>query len=166
MNLGLSDYLITAFPSIIPKIRPLVRNKTIPDPLWLAGFVSAEGCFFVGISKSSTIKIKANVQLEFNITQHSRDYLLMKNLVEYLNCGKVYKKNNVSNYRLSKLSNLTEKIIPFFEKYPLIGTKSNDFEDFCTVVEMMKEKKHLTLEGLEQIRKIKARMNTGREKSF
>jgi len=72
--------LITAFPNVIPKIRPLVRNKTIPDPHWLAGFVSAEGCFFVGISKSSTIKIKENVQLEFNITQHSRDYQLLMQL--------------------------------------------------------------------------------------
>jgi len=166
MNLGLSDYLITAFPNVIPKGRPLVRKKTIPDPQWLAGFVAAEGCFFVGISKSSTIKIKVNVQLEFNLTQHSRDDLLIKSLMEYLNCGKVYKNNNVSNYRVSKFLNLSEKIIPFFEKYPLIGIKSNDFKDFCLVVEMMKEKKHLTLEGLEQIRKVKARMNTGRDKSF
>lgn len=58
MNLGLSDYLKTAFPDVIPNIRPLVRNKIIADPHWLAGFVSAEGCFFVGIGKSSTIKVK------------------------------------------------------------------------------------------------------------
>jgi hypothetical protein len=73
--------------------------------------------------------------------------------------------NNVSNYRVSKFLNLSEKIIPFFKKYPLIGVKYKDFDDFCIVFEMMKEKKHLTLEGLEQIRKVKARMNTGRDKS-
>ena len=71
INRGLSDHLQTAFPDVIPKIRPLVVNKTIADPQWLAGFSSAEGCFFVGIHKSSTIKIKVNVQLEFNLTQHS-----------------------------------------------------------------------------------------------
>jgi hypothetical protein len=40
MNLGLSDHLKTAFPDVIPKIRPLVMNKTIADPQWLAGFVA------------------------------------------------------------------------------------------------------------------------------
>jgi hypothetical protein len=48
----------------------------------------------------------------------------------------------------------------------LVGIKSKDFEDFCIVVEMMKVKKHLTYEGLEQIRKVRAGMNTGRDKSF
>ena len=43
-----------------------------------------------------------------------------------------------------------------------IGTKSKDFDDFCKVANMMKEGKHLTVEGLDQIRKIKAGMNTGR----
>jgi len=70
--------------------------------------------------------------------------------MEYLNCGKAYKNNNVSNYRVTKFSDLSEKIIPFdpfwgrflpsggnFKKYPLVGIKSKDFEDFCIVVEMM-----------------------------
>ena len=140
MNLGLSDNLKTAFPDVILKIRLLVRNKTIADPQWLAGFAAAEGCFFVGMAKSSTIKIGVNVQLEFNITQHSRDNLLIKSLAEYLNCGKVYKNNNVSSYRVSKFAYLSEIIIPFFKKYPIIGVKSKDFEDFCLVVEIMKEK--------------------------
>ena len=62
---GLSDLLKTAFPNVIPEIRPLVVNQTIADPLWLAGFASAEGCFFIGIHKSSTIRVGVNVQLEF-----------------------------------------------------------------------------------------------------
>ena len=113
MNLGLSDYLKTAFPDVIPKIRPLVENKTIADPQWLAGFAAAEGCFFVGIHKSLTIKIKENVQLEFNITQHFRDDLLIKSLIEYLNCGKAYNNNNASNYRVTKFSDLTENYTIF-----------------------------------------------------
>lgn len=55
-----------------------------------------------------------------------------------------------------------KKIIPFFEKYPILGEKSRDFKDFCKVAEQMKQKKHLTKEGLDQIREIKEGMNTGR----
>jgi hypothetical protein len=51
----------------------------------------------------------------------------------------------------------------FFQKYPLQGVKSKDFKDFCKVAELMENKAHLTAEGLDQIRQIKAGMNTGRK---
>jgi hypothetical protein len=41
--------------------------------------------------------------------------------------------------------------------------KAQDFKDFCKVADLMKEKKHLTEEGLEQIKLIKAGMNTWRK---
>jgi hypothetical protein len=37
-----------------------------------------------------------------------------------------------------------------------------DYEDFCKVAELMKNKAHLTQEGLNQILKIKDGMNKGR----
>jgi hypothetical protein len=55
-----------------------------------------------------------------------------------------------------------EKIIPFFEKYPVEGVKGKDFEDFKCGADILKKKAHLTVEGLDQILKIKAGMNTGR----
>jgi len=54
-------------------------------------------------------------------------------------------------------------IIPFFENYPLNSQKKQEFEDFKLVVTMLSEGKHLTPEGLEQIRNIKAGMNRGRK---
>jgi hypothetical protein len=41
-----------------------------------------------------------------------------------------------------------------------VGVKKDDFEDFCKVVDIMKVGGHLTPEGLEEIRKIKAGMNS------
>ena len=40
------------------------------------------------------------------------------------------------------------KIIPFFKKYPIEGVKLKDFHDFCKVADMVKDKKHLTKEGI------------------
>jgi hypothetical protein len=60
MNQGLSSQLKEAFP-IISVARPLVLDKKIKDPFWLAGFATAEACFYVGIFKSSSTKIKAQV---------------------------------------------------------------------------------------------------------
>ena len=89
----------------------------------------------------------------------------MKNLINFLSCGNVYKDNNVYRYRVTEFLNLTAKIIPLFKKYLILGEKSKDFDDFCKIVDMMKTKKHLTQKGLEQICIIKTRMNTGRDKS-
>lgn len=166
MNLGLSDPLKTAFPNVTPEIRPLVVNQTIADPQWLAGFASAEGCFFIGIHKSSTIRVGVNVQLEFQLTQHIRDEFLIRSFIEYLNCGNAHQSKNVFRYRVSKFSEISEKIIPFFKKYPIWGIKSKDFTDFCAVVELMNNKKHLSHEGIEEIRKVKSRTNTGRDKTI
>lgn len=69
-------------------------------------------------------------------------------------------------YRVSKFSDISAKIIPFFKKYPIFGIKSKDFTDFCTVVELMNNKKHLSHEGIEEIRKVKSGTNTGRDKSI
>ena len=57
----------------------------------------------------------------------------------------------ILRYWVRKLSDINDKIIPFFQKYPIIGIKSKDFYDFCKVAEMLKDKKHLTMEGLKQI---------------
>ena len=64
---------------------------------------------------------------------------------------------------VTKLEDIVTIIIPFFKKYPIRGVKGLEFADWCTVVELMKENKHLTAEGLDKIRKIKSGMNTGRK---
>ena len=47
------------------------------------------------------------------------------------------------------------KIIPFFNKYPLQGTKLFDFLDFNKVAKLVENKTHLTSEGFEMIKQIK-----------
>lgn len=58
---------------------------------------------------------------------------------------------------------MTDKLLPFFQKYPIQGVKLQDYFDFVSVIELMKNKVHLTEEGLDHIRKIKSGMNRGRQ---
>lgn len=127
--------------------------------------MEAEGCFFVGIQKSKTQKIGFDVQLKFILTQHSRDTELMKSIIKYLDCGnyRVRNKEQAGDFSVAKFSDISEKIIPFFDKYPLIGVKSLDYADFKRVADTIKVKGHLTEDGLDKIRLIKAGMNRGRE---
>ena len=68
-------------------------------------------------------------------------------------------KGDVCDFRITKFDDIVNIIIPFCKKSPIEGVKVNDFNDFCKAAELMKENKHFMIEGLEQIRKIKAGMN-------
>lgn len=57
---------------------------------------------------------------------------------------------------------ITDVVIPHFLAYPLQSIKKDDFNHFVIIVDMMRDKKHLTEEGLESISRIKSIMNKGR----
>jgi len=162
INNGLSEVLKEAFPDIKPAPTVKRENISIYNPQWLAGFTSGEGSFGVKI-RNPIGNSQAVIELIFQIKQHVRDEQLIACIAEYLECGKIYKHSmNAVVYRVSKRSNLTEKIIPFFTKYPILGIKALDFKDFCLIAELTNNKAHYTEEGLAHIINIKANMNTGR----
>ncbi len=163
MNLGLSDELKAVFTDITLVPRPNILDCKIKDPNWLAGFANGEGCFYVKISPSSSCKTGKVVQLSFQVTQHNKDELLMRSLIEYFNSGNIFKNGDCFVFKVSKFSELDKKIIPFFKDYPILGAKYLDFHNWLLVFYLMKNKAHLTEEGLEQIQLIKSGMNTGRK---
>jgi hypothetical protein len=164
LNNGLSNELKIAFPDTVSAIRPQINNQTIPDPHWMSGFVDGEGCYYIAVNPSSN-KAGGTVQLKFSVGQHSRDTLLLKSFVNYFDCGNCYFKNSggAIEFVVWKFKDIHEKIIPFFEKYPLIGSKSKEFTDFNKAAQLIKSKVHLELEGLEKIKQIKLIMNKSRE---
>lgn len=182
LNKGLPEELKVAFPNLNIIDRPVNSNTLINDPNWLAGFFSGEACFLVSIFESNNL-IGFAVRLRFNLIQHSRDSLLIKNLVDYLKCGRYVKAPegyNHCEFIVSSLSEITENIIPFFEKFQIKGVKYLDFLDFCPcpgarcgprgkVAQIMKNKNHLvgtlahTKDGLEKIKLIKTEMNRNRK---
>ena len=89
MNLGLSDLQKSEFINYKPVPRPIIKYTEIPNPNWIAGFSSAEGCFLLTISKSNNNKIGKIVQLIFKISQHHRDKILLELRAKFFNCGAV-----------------------------------------------------------------------------
>lgn len=162
LNLGLSEQLKESFPNVIPVIRPLVKFTGVKDLNWLRGFVEAEGCFLVVVQEYKDKP--ASVSLRFFFTQHYRDRVLLESLVNYLGYGRfspVTGRNEVYFFT-STFKDIFEKVIPLFYKYPLLGSKQQDFLDFVKVAELIRSKDHLTKEGLENIKLIKSNMNSRR----
>ena len=163
LNTGLNENLKEAFPGLIPAERPIVEGRIVPDPLWFAGFASAESCFMVNIKNSSSNSCGYQVWLSFTLTQHKRDKDLLKSFESYLGCGNTeVTTREVVNFIVRKLPDIISIIIPFFQEHPIIGVKSKDFDDWCKVANLMLDGRHLTLEGVEEIKKIKLGMNTKR----
>jgi hypothetical protein len=164
LNLGLSDKLKDYFPNTLPVIRPDFVIGSIPDPNWLVGFAEGESCFFISVYKSVKSKLGYAVQLVLRITQHSRDQELLNIIAQYLECGRVENRSSggACDFTVNSIKEFKSKIIPFFSKYPLLGTKSLNYNDFYKVFVLMETKKHLTEGGLATIKDIKSGMNTGR----
>lgn len=171
MNLGLSDELLKAFPNIEPQTIKTCHSK-IESPQWISGFTSGEGSFQVYLKKSQTIKVGYQVMLRFSIGQQARDKQLMGDFINYFNCGTLAKKFNKKynnyhyEYQVNKFSDVKNIIIPFFNKYPIVGVKLLDFQDFCKIVKIIEQNGHLTDSGLNEIREIKQGMNKNRKKFF
>lgn len=64
----------------------------------------------VGIAKSALSSTGYRLYLAFIITQHIRDELLMKCLINYLDCGKLSRKRDVYEFQVLKFSDLTDKV--------------------------------------------------------
>ena len=115
LNWGLSDVLKKAFPVIAPVLRPEIELPSQISSQWLAGFIDGEGCFYILTAKSKIHKTGTSVQLQFSITQHSRDEKLMLKLKDFLKCGFLkYRKNQpLVVYVVTRLSDIQNIIVPF-----------------------------------------------------
>ena len=161
MNLGLSRKLLDTF-KVVPVERPKYDLTFISNPFWLAGFCEGESCFFVSITKSPKSKTGWAVQLVFKITQHSRDTQLLRLIVDFLECGRVEKRaGSACDFTVTSIKDIESKILIFFNKYPLLGSKLLNLIDFNEAFKIMETKGHLTEEGLNKIVFLKASLYNG-----
>ncbi len=133
------------------------------DPNYIVGFVDGEGCFSITINKNG--KRLPEVRLIFEIELREDDEAILQQIKAVLGCGNIYQLNykRYNNwrphvkYKVSNFADIAGKVIPFFQHYPLQAKKRWQFEEFCRVAEMMRDKKHLTPAGIAEIRSIQHR---------
>lgn len=102
------------------------------------------------------------VSLEFSVTQHIRDTKMMQDLVNFFGFGYLAKDGPTKyQFRVRNVQDLV-KLFTLFDAYPLQSQKRLDAEAFLQVLNLVLAKKHLTQEGLDQIRQIKSTMNRAR----
>ena len=134
------------------------------DPSWIVGFVDGEGCFSVAVhANPRNARRTGGWQLTatFQVYQHEREKALLESLQARFGCGRLYHKgpnSSVMTYSVSRLDDLEERVIPFFEQHRLL-VKDDDFRIFATIVRSMRRKEHLHPDGFERIVRLAYAMN-------
>lgn len=131
------------------------------NPWFLTGFSDAEASFMILMSRDENSKTGWRITPNFSIHIHNKDIALLANIKCTLGVGKVRK--NSSSTAIFRVDNIQELqvIVNHFTKYPLIGFKVSDFLLFKQCYDLIKQKQHLTPEGLEKIVALKCNLNRG-----
>jgi hypothetical protein len=132
---------------------------------WVTGFSDAESTFSVRILKDQSRLLGIRIIPVFSIELHIRDIETLKKIKNFFNVGsiivRIRKSKQTGIYSVQSLNDLTQVIIPHFNKYPLLTQKQADFILFSSVVNIMLNKEHLTEKGIYKILSIRASMNKG-----
>ena len=101
------------------------------------------------------------VRPSFTISQHIRNKEILFQICEYFGCGGIRfnKSDQTYKYEVRSLKELSRKIIPHFNKFPLRTSKTNDFDKFKIICDLMKYSKHLSRDGIKQIIELAYSMN-------
>jgi hypothetical protein len=129
---------------------------------YLTGFVDGEGSFNLSLRKGKGYKYGWQIGPSFNVSQKDKTILLL--LQKTLNCGRIKtRKDGISSFVVEDLRSLKEKIIPFFDKFSFLSSKSKiNFKIFKEAISLMSQKEHLKLEGLEKVLILRENLNIGK----
>ena len=135
---------------------------------WIVGFVDGEGCFSVPIQRNAKT-LSWQVQPQFVVVQGASSVSALEVLKEYFDCGRININRRTDNHRepmyryvVRRFRDLDDIIVPFFRRYPLLTAKRENSEKFVNVLELMKQRRHLTIDGLIEIARIAETMNRRR----
>ena len=115
---------------------------------WLSGFVDAEGCFNVYVSKNNK-----GISLRFIVDQQE-GLSVFDELKNILGTGSIYaRKNNNYRFAITKLEKLA-LVIEYFNVYILRTKKQLAFEKWKVVYYSVLNKEHKSPEGMKKLKEL------------
>lgn len=148
-------------------------------PESISGYVTGEGCFYAESGSDPKYRLGHRIRLVFCIEVKESDREILEGIKQTLGCGNIYsldfgrykgyedkKWHRYVKYRVSNFNDIWTKIIPFFKKYSLYGTKKKAFEIYCIIAEKIFQRRHITYVGLEQIKVLVNQLNALNKKGL
>ena len=135
------------------------------NPWYIVGFVEGEGTFHVAIYKDPRMKFGIKIIPEFHISQNKLRLITLMRIKKYFDCGYIKENHRTKAsdrsyvYVVRNRQDLITKIIPFFEKYPMLSEKQKTYVLFMNIVHMLNKSNHGTKNGMKKLIKYSFRMN-------
>jgi hypothetical protein len=131
---------------------------------YIAGYVDGEGSFHVAIQRNPSTRLKWQLVPEFHVSQNADRRQVLDLIAKTFACGRIRENHSGTVdktlvFIVRNRRDLLERVIPFFERQPLVSSKQQDFERFAFVVKAMSRGEHLTQEGFSALKAVALAMN-------
>jgi LAGLIDADG endonuclease len=135
---------------------------------YISGFVDGEGCFCVSFQPSRRHRFGWEVRPSFSVSQNADRAELLYEIQNRWGCGFIRPDRSDKTLKLEirNVRDLVEKVLPHFRAYPLRSSKQADVERFERICQLVKDGKHLGLEGFEEIVRIAMEMNPSGKRKY
>lgn len=138
---------------ILTTVAPSLNNA------WLSGFTDAEGCFNVSITASTRYTTGFRVRIRFILDQKSQP--LLDSIRALFGFGSVTLRNEtngVYRYAGTGVTRMLD-VRAYFAQFPLRTKKLVSFTQWCSALDMLLAKEHLTSGGLKTMQALQKSIN-------
>jgi hypothetical protein len=103
---------------------------------FLSGFALGEGSFMIVCRRRADYRCGWKISAAFNVSQN--DVAPLELFRRELGCGTIRVAGNGGWYfEVNKLGDIQRAVVPFFNRFPLVGRKQTDFELFAEAVSIL-----------------------------
>jgi hypothetical protein len=135
---------------------------------YISGYADGEGCFTVSISPRAKLLAGWEVRPSFSVSQNGDRAEVLHALQAYFGCGGIRpdRSDKTLKWETRRLEDLLGRVIPHFERCPLLSGKRQDFERFAAVCRLQAAGAHRTKAGLIEIVELARGMNPSGKRRY
>ena len=135
---------------------------------YVSGYVDGEGCFTVSISPRAKLAVGWEVRPSFSVSQNGDRAEVLHAVLGLFGCGSIRpdRSDRTLKWETRRLEDLLDRVIPHFERFPLLSGKRSDFERFASVCRLMAGGAHRNRAGLAEIVELARGMNSSGKRRY
>ena len=128
---------------------------------YISGYIDEEGCFTVSISPRAKLVAGWEVRPSLSVSQNGDRAEVLQLIQAHFGCGSIRpdRSDKTLKWETRRLENILDRVIPHFERYPLLSGKRSDFERFAQVCHFMATGGHRRRAGLIRVVELAAGRN-------
>jgi LAGLIDADG endonuclease len=135
---------------------------------YVSGYIDGEGCFTVSISPRAKLAMGWEVRPSLSVSQNGDRAEVLRLITRLFGCGSIRpdRSDKTLKWETRRLEDLLGRVIPHFQRYPLLSAKRADFDRFAAVCRIMAARGHRTQSGLIEIVVLASGMNPSGKRRY